>query len=127
MLFIGERQGAALHPLKGLLKTSSFSLGANLPSANIKSPLRILKTFKKGYLTIPFLKFFGIQNLSFKKGFGRRRPCPQLTDKPKFEIKEAAMFYLSIPYHGEDDRLPDGYEAKVEQNGTYVVYATVDV
>ena len=46
---------ARRHPLKGLLKTSSLSLGANLPSANIASPLRILKTFKKGYLTIPFL------------------------------------------------------------------------
>ena len=31
------------------------------------------------------LRFFGIQNLSFKKGFGRRRPLSSLPYKPKFE------------------------------------------
>jgi hypothetical protein len=63
------RQGAALHPLKGLLKKS------------LKNP----QNFQKVIIDNTFLKFFGIQNLSFKKGFGRRRPCPQRTDKPKFE------------------------------------------
>ena len=41
-------------PPKELLKTSLLSLGANMPSAYIASSFGILKTFKKGYLSMLF-------------------------------------------------------------------------
>ena len=84
LLFIGGRQGSALHPLKGLLKKS------------LKNP----QNFQKRIILQYFLKVFGdprtfanfaagkfapsVSEEVFKKVLSRRRPC-LLTDKPQFE------------------------------------------
>jgi hypothetical protein len=77
-------RGHGLRRLRTFLKTSSLTLGANLPTAKFAKVLRTPKTFKKHYLIIPFLKVLGILKGLFQKSL-KRVQGRALADKPKFE------------------------------------------